>query len=40
MLLNTFEFIEKALRLICHEKHCYFYWKKKMGVNTVFDNSV
>jgi hypothetical protein len=31
MLLNTFDFIEKPVRLICHEK---------MGVNTVFDNSV
>jgi hypothetical protein len=29
MLLNTFDFIEKPLRLICHEKHCYLYWKKK-----------
>jgi hypothetical protein len=29
MLLNTFDFIEKPVRLICYEKHCYLYWKKK-----------
>jgi hypothetical protein len=29
MLLNTFDFIEKLVRLICYEKHCYLYWKKK-----------
>jgi hypothetical protein len=28
MLLNTFDFIEKPVRLICYEKHCYLYWKK------------
>jgi ribosomal protein S8 len=29
MLLNTFDFIEKPVRLTCYEKHCYLYWKKK-----------
>jgi hypothetical protein len=29
MLLNTFDFIEKPVRLICYEKHCYLHWKKK-----------
>jgi hypothetical protein len=29
MLFNTFDFIEKPVRLICYEKHCYLYWKKK-----------
>jgi hypothetical protein len=40
MLLNTFDFIEKPVRLVRHEKHCYLYCKKKWGVNTIFDNSV
>jgi hypothetical protein len=41
MLLNTFDFIEKLVRLICYEKHCYiFILEEKMGVNTIFDNSV
>jgi hypothetical protein len=34
MLLNTFDFIEKPVRLIYYEKHCYLHWKKK------WDNSV
>jgi hypothetical protein len=29
MLLNTFDFIEEPVRLICPEKHWYLYWKKK-----------
>jgi hypothetical protein len=29
MLLNTFDFVEKPVRLTCYEKHCYLYWKKK-----------
>jgi hypothetical protein len=30
MLLNTFDFIEKPVRLICHEKkNTYLCWKKK-----------
>jgi hypothetical protein len=39
MLLNTFDFIEKPVRLICHEK-LLFMLEEKMGVNIVFDNSV
>jgi hypothetical protein len=39
MLLNTFDFIEKPVRLICHEKHL-FILEEKMGVSTIFDNSV
>jgi hypothetical protein len=38
MLLNTFDFIEKPVRLIW--KTLLFILEEKMGVNTIFDNSV
>jgi hypothetical protein len=40
MLLNTFDFIEKPVRLVMLWKTLLFILEEKMGFNTIFDNSV